>query len=200
MGIADSSSRKQKTDGKDFYQTPYLATEALVRSYSYIHEDNISILDPCCGKEAIGKVLRDHKLQFDSFDKYPAYATIIEKDFLTINDSYDIIIANPPYHLKNEFIEHAISLANEVFMILPTNVINYNHFHRNFLNRKEYRGRLLLTPKFFMNQEINEDYSLKRGGISSYAWFHWSKNKTTKNHSYEIYYDLDVLKKELKNE
>lgn len=201
MGIADSVSRLKKENNKDFYQTPYLATEALLKSYSFIHEAK-TILDPCEGAGAITKILKKYDINYKGIDKYPQLESTQEIDFLRseMRQHIDVIISNPPYSLKNEFIDDALNSAEEVFFILPMQVVNYNYFHRNYLNRKEYRGRLLMTPKFFMTQDVNEDYSLVKGGVSAYAWFHWSKNKTIENHSYETYIDLDILKKKLENE
>ena len=40
----------------------------------------------------------------------------------------ELIIMNPPYSKKDEFIEHALELAGNVFVILPLQVSNYISF------------------------------------------------------------------------
>ncbi len=199
MGIAEASSRPKKDNDKDFYQTPLLCVEALIKKFPFIKKDNtLSILDPCEGGKSIGRVLDKHGIPYLGLDKYPIYDSTSEQDFLFYKGKHDLIIMNPPYRLKNEFIEHALTIANRVFVILPMAVVNYNHFHRNFLDRQEFLGKLLMAPKFFMSATLNEDNSLDRGGISSYAWFFYSSVATSKkDYSFEKYIDLDVLKKEM---
>ncbi len=201
MGIAEASSRPKKNNDKDFYQTPLLCVEALIKKFPFIkYEKTFSILDPCEGGKSIGRILDKYDIPYLGLDKYPVYDDTLEQDFLTYNGKHDVIIMNPPYKLKNEFIEHALTIADRVFAILPTNVLNYNHFHRNFLDRQEYIGRLLLTPKFFMSTTLNEDDSLDKGGVSSYFWGYWCNTTTKRDYSFERYLDLDVLKRELDNE
>lgn len=51
----------------------------------------------------------------------------------------------------------------------------------------QYVDRFLMTPKFFMTKEETENP--KRGGISSYAWFHWGYKNV--DYSVERYINLE---------
>lgn len=165
----------------DYYTTPWQCIQALIDKIN-LPKDN-TILDPCCGKnKVIGNILKKN-----------GYENIVEKDILYGNDFfteyklYHTIIANPPYSIKNEFINKALKTANIVYMILPANVINYNEFQEKYLDTPTYVGRYLMRPKFFMDEEEKERPRL--GGVSAYAWFVWSMNSTTYE-SWEKYIDL----------
>ena len=186
VGIADSSQRKPRKDDRDFYQTPFPATRALIE-FLNPPKDQV-ILDPCEGKGAITQILREYHLPYKGIDLYPQLSSTEEQDFLHYEESYKLIIGNPPYYLKNDFIEKALTLAVDVWFILPMQVVNYNIFHREYLDREDYIGRLLLTPKFIMSEESGVEVP-RYGGISSYAWFHWSSSGSSKG-SIEHYADI----------
>lgn len=164
MGNADAMSRRGNKS--DYYITPWQCVQALIDKTD-IPKDSI-ILDPCAGTGVIGKVLKRN-----------GYCNILEEDIIEGNDFlqreeesvFDYIIANPPYSIKNAFIDKAIKIAHNVIMILPANVINYNEFQEKYLDIPNYMGRLLMRPKFFMEEEEREIPKL--GGVSSYAWFWW---------------------------
>jgi hypothetical protein len=188
MGIAKASPLRTKGQMKDYFQTPEICVQALLNHITIMPGERI--LDPCCGNMPIGNVLRRNGYEIDEYDLYPE-----GNDFLVESyDDYDILICNPPYSMKNEFIRKAMTVAKRVYMILPMQVVNYNRFHREFLAIPEYEGRILMTPKFFMTVEYQVNI-VNRGGISAYAWFHWQRqNQTPPYRSYESYVDLDEMK------
>lgn len=187
MGNADAQSRRGNKS--DFYITPFPCVRALI--------DNIdlkgkSILDPCCGTGVIGKVLKEYEYTLTEYD--------IENgtDFFDETREFDVIISNPPYSIKDDFIFKALMIAKEIYFILPYNVGNYNQFHGRFMKFNLFIGKYLMTPKFFMTQEETENP--KRGGISAYAWYKWvginSKEKQSENGSFEKYINLNDYFKE----
>lgn len=187
MGIGSASPLKTKGQDKDLFQTPEVCVQALVDRSALWHEE--SILDPCAGNRPIGAVLARNGFQdVDEFE--------ITKDGLDFLSSeyrhYDVIVCNPPYSKKNEFIRKAMVLADRIYMILPMQVVNYNQFHREFLAIPQYQGRILMTPKFFMtgDYQVNLEH---RGGISSYAWFCWQPAVKHRARSWEVYVDLDEV-------
>ena len=170
MGIANAVSvNTTKKTEKDFYQTPEVCVKALCQSFVFRRE--LNYLDPCAGNGVIGKIFKEYGINIDESDLYYGED---KRDFLLGEfDHYSAVIANPPYSLKNQFIDRALDIADYVYMILPMQVVNYNRFHEKYLARPEYKGRLLMTPKFFMT----DDYQVgldHPGGVSSYAWFCWS--------------------------
>ncbi len=195
MGNGTAATRRTNGINKDFFQTPEICVQALYNKIDIF--GNQRILDPCCGQKPIGNALRKNEKQdIDEFD-----ISIDGYDFLSeykSNDGrclYDTIIANPPYSKKDKFIKQALNIARDVYMILPMQVCNYNSFHRNFLNIPEYYGRILMTPKFFMSQNYQVGL-MERGGISAYAWFHWSR-EIKPGYAYEKYVDLDEIATEM---
>lgn len=185
--------RRQQRDKKDFYQTPVVAVEALWLTTLKSFPKESIILDPCKGGGVIGGVLREAGFEnIREIEKYPVDVTESPVDFLEYDRPVDIIVGNPPYSQKYKFIDHALTLADYVFFIFPVAMISYNNFHTEYLNRPEYIGRVLLTPKFFMD-ENDRGRSIKRGGSGAYAWFCWSKRGRDSNGSMETYYNLDAL-------
>jgi hypothetical protein len=179
MGNADGMSRRGNTS--DFYVTPYPCITALLSRANI--PKTATILDPCSGTGVIGKILRS-----SGYTSVTAYDIVDGFDFYAESSKYDVIIANPPYSHKNEFIKKAMEVANDVYMILPMTVNSYNRFHKQFLDIPPFKERFVMTPKFFMTEE--ETWKPKRGGISSYAWYHWKRDYNS-SHSIEMYIDLD---------
>lgn len=180
MGNADAHSRRGNKN--DFYITPFPCVRALIEKASL--PDSFSYLDPCSGSGVIGKVFSEYGIKIDTSE-------ITEgTDFFDITKKYDCIVCNPPYSKKDLFLEHAFSIAEHVFFILPYNVGNYNCFHSDSMARPEFIGKYLMTPKFFMTEEETENP--KRGGISAYAWYYWRpKTKRKEIESFERYINLN---------
>lgn len=186
MGIADGvQTNMSKRTEKDFFQTPEVCIEALIRMNAF---SNQSILDPCSGIGAIGNVFRRRGIEILENDLYMQEGGMdfLKEDF----DKVDTIVCNPPYSKKNEFIDKALRVAKEIWMILPMQVVNYNTFHRNYLDNPFYHGRILMTPKFFMTDEYQVGLD-KKGGVSSYAWFLWSSTGRGRDYTFEKYFNLE---------
>lgn len=104
----------------DFYPTPSLMPKELLERGFFNFDENVRIFDPCCGKYAIGNVLRQY-----------GYTNITEKDIMYGDDfiakddngnykdltEYDVIIMNPPFKLFDEFVKKAKMQAHYVFCI-----------------------------------------------------------------------------------
>ena len=150
-----ASHRIDKTKAeniKDFYQTPTECTLALI---DWLKEDpcmkpEARILDPCCGEGAISNEL---KKQFPNITEFDLYDEDNPMDFFDYQEKSDMIIMNPPYSNKYEFLKRAFKLAKVTIAILPMQIANYNMFHRDYLNIPSYTGRILLTPKIMMGDE-----------------------------------------------
>jgi len=178
-----------KKSNTDLYRTPMPMIVPLVSELQKTRRK--TILDPCEGdgriREALSRIHRSNTvtgidLYYDEWDGI---------DFLTYHVPHDIIAGNPPFSLKNDFIDHALGLARDVIFLLSMNTVSYNEFHRRFLDIPEYRGRILMTPKVIMN----EQGTFKRGGTAAYAWFFWRNGNRTKD-SWERYVDVSQLHKE----
>lgn len=181
MGVADGMSRRGNKS--DYYVTPFPITRGLLANIGNL--SGKTILDPCSGSGAIGKVLREYGYKYRHVD------ITTGNDFLEEKNHYDIIIANPPYSIKYKFIDHALKIADMVYMIFPLGVSSYNIVFKEYLNVPNFLGKYLTSPKFFMTQ--NECENPIRGGCNAYAWYVWSgvnsNVKRKNNQSFEKYYN-----------
>jgi len=195
MAIHDSSPRdreKIKHKDQDFYQTPKKAVEILVhhfKEYNFFKPES-KVLDPCCGEKAISDVLSQKFNCVNLIDLYPKEEGILKIDFLEFTHAgYDLIVMNPPYSKKKEFINHALSIADDVFVFLPLQVMNYIDFTEGYLDSEQYVGQIIIYPKMILNETQN----FKQGGITAYAWFHFSKTRNP-TQKYQHYYDMRKFK------
>lgn len=176
--------KTKELKNKDFYQTHPAMVRALMEKYDL----NEPILDPCAGKGIIGDVLSKQAYVVKEFDLHPQSTPIKKLNFLKTNLSIqiDTIIMNPPYSNKYAFIDKALEYNCEVFVLLPLDTSNYNLFHEKYLDVPHYQGRLLMTPKLI----LHEGLETKRGGNSSYAWYHYDPNVYAED-KYEKYANLE---------
>lgn len=100
----------------DFYETKSCMVEELLESNLFLHLLDNTILDPCCGKYAIGNVLRKH-----GYKKLFEGDLIYGQDFLKMKNpdepDFDAIIMNPPFKLFDQFVEKAKLMAYNVYSI-----------------------------------------------------------------------------------
>ena len=82
-----------------------------------------SCLDPCCGDGAFLKWLPDGS-DWCELDQ--------GRNFFDWRQPVDWIIGNPPYSIYEEFTDHAMSLANSIVWLIPTNKL----FQRRILMKK----------------------------------------------------------------
>jgi len=186
--------KSKESNEKDFYQTYPGCTHALIEVLEPIGMTRgLEALDPCCGRRAITNVLETYFTDIDAFDKFEGDNN---QDFLEYEKEKDIIIMNPPYSRKYEFIDHAMDISRIVICLLPLNISNYNMFHAEYENVPEFVGKVLMTPKIF----LHDGTEMKSGGTSAYAWYIWKKDNKTDT-SLTWYKDLREIKarQELEN-
>ena len=133
------ANRKPESErpDNDFYETKSCMVIELIESGLFFPPGlEMRIFDPCCGKYAIGNVLRDY-----------GYTNIAEKDimygydFLEKDDKgnykdltkYDIIIMNPPFKLFDEFVKKAKLQAKYVYCIGKPNFFGAHNRNVNGL-------------------------------------------------------------------
>jgi hypothetical protein len=105
--------------GDDCYETPEVATEALLRA-----EKLPPVIWECArGPGAIVRVLRSHGHQlyatdlvdYDSRDQDMGGWDFLQQQQLPIG--VQAIVTNPPFKLANQFVAHAIQLCPKVIML-----------------------------------------------------------------------------------
>ena len=101
----------QKQGGLDDYQTP---PEALSILLPYLHKD-WTIWEPAAGEGYLARALEDAGLNVIASDIRTG------QDFLEYepDEHYDLVVTNPPYSQKNEFLERAYSLRKPFAFLLP---------------------------------------------------------------------------------
>ena len=147
----------QKEDKTEFFRTPDWIVE---ECYKMIPRAK-TILDPCAGDCGLEDFLRD--VEYTLLDLVPRSSVIQKADFLnwTTDRKFDAAICNPPFGLKNEFIEHLFEFTDEIVLIAPLkSIINdwYAHIKDIYLNwRIPFFGFGILTSVaiFHLTKESN---------------------------------------------
>ena len=91
------------------------------------------------------------------------------EDFMQINKECDVIVTNPPYSLKEQFLERAYSIGKPFAFLMPLTALE--GIKRGAMYKKY--GLQLIIP----NRRIN--FITPNGGKSSWfatAWFTWKLN------------------------
>lgn len=167
------ANRKKEADRPkgDLYETPSCLVKELLEHGDFPTDRDITIYDPCCGHYAIGNVLRQY-----------GYKDITEKDILYGDDfladytdnTYDVVIMNPPFKLFDKFVEKAKRIADEVYCI---GKLNYFGTH----DRKVKGFWDTLDTVYAFDRMIDyaspEDKDGKVGvGMMVTGWFYWKKS------------------------
>ena len=119
--LGASNHSEVEREENDFYATPPIATEALLKIIDL--DKNIPILEPCCGKGHISKILEKNNFKVISNDLiYRGYGNGGIDFLLDKNKEIDCnIITNPPYKYAQQFVEKSmeyIKTGNYVIMFL----------------------------------------------------------------------------------
>ena len=102
--------RTADVSGRDFYKTPAIVTAALFNSGFMQWTSNSKFLDPCCGTGCITKIIAKNTKNYQAFDLH-YYGNNEVKNFLADEvEPADIIVMNPPYNFKNDFIRRALEV------------------------------------------------------------------------------------------
>lgn len=111
----------------DFYETPSWAIRPVTKVLQIAPTQRI--LDPGCGTGAIlrcvGAAFPENEILGLEKDgaRFEACSALTELpveqgDFFTHRERYDVIVSNPPYSHALEFVQHALSMAPLVAMLL----------------------------------------------------------------------------------
>lgn len=108
-----------KERGDDLYETPAVATEALLR----VEKLPEIIWEPACGPGSIVRTLREagHRVYATDLVDYGCPDSESRVDFLMEHNAptyIGAIVTNPPFKLANEFVAHGLMLAPKVVMLL----------------------------------------------------------------------------------
>lgn len=163
------NTNKTRNKKSDFYQTPYSMTRHLLDRESF----EGTIFEPCCGKGAIVKVLKEHYRDI--------FSTDISRgdDFLKLQDVRfcNNIVTNPPYSKAKEFILKAKQIATKkIAMLLPLNYLHGIQRYKEIWLDKEFPLKCVYVFCRYpmLSEELREDGKYKTG-MMVYAWYVWDK-------------------------
>jgi hypothetical protein len=168
--------RSPLSDRKDdLYETPDVATEALLRVESLPHH----IWEPACGPGRIVKILRraGHTVWATDLVDYGCPNSQGRIDFLMERQTridVEAIVTNPPFKIANEFVAHALDMCPRVIMLLRlaflesdrrTPILDNGHLARVHLFRK----------RLPMMHRAGWEGRKSNSGMA-FAWFVWDRS------------------------
>jgi hypothetical protein len=166
------ANRKPESErpSNDFYPTPSCMVKALIESDCFNELLDADILDPCCGKRAIGNILREH-----------GFKNIVEKDIVYGDDFladwtdnvYDFVIMNPPFKLFDKFVEKSKRIADRVYCIGKMNFFGAHNRNINGLWNNLEWALPFDRQIAFDKPEIDGKVEC---GMMVTGWFIWNKN------------------------
>lgn len=171
--VHESRKKISESPENDFYQTPKCVTWELINNYlsKEVQDTNVKILDPCCGKYAIG-----HELS-----KVGSYHNLTEKDLVygddflknTDSEKYDLVVMNPPFKDFDDFVNKA---KEKVDIICSIGRLNYFGAHQRNVNGlwKNLKYVLVFDRQIAYDREFREDGKVECGMMIS-CWFIWDK-------------------------
>jgi hypothetical protein len=181
----NASGKRIKDDN---YSTPLCLTTALIE---YLRLDyGLSfgrVLEPACGEGAIVKALNLASIYgITHYDK--------ETDFLKETKCYDTIITNPPYCLSFEFIEKALHIACDSYLLLPLTYLQGSKRFHAFYKMNRLAEIFVFNRYPFLGEPLREDGKIKTG-MQAYAWFHFSNRIFTRTQIHWLDIDPYILRK-----
>ena len=171
--------------GNDLYETPEVATLALLRAEPLPR----TIWEPACGPGAIVRVLRDagHRvIATDLIDYRSPDQDHAGRDFLLERrapDGVEMIVTNPPFKLAAQFAAHALSLCPRVVMLLRLSFLESGNEQAK-LDGRDYSPSTAAVGTCF--RFINRLPMMHRDGWAgnrasnpmAFAWFVWERGYT----------------------
>lgn len=161
----------------DLYETPEVATRALLRAETLPHH----VWEPACGPGAVVRVLREagHTVWATDLLDYGCPRSESRIDFLMERQSrvdVEAIVTNPPFKLATEFVAHALTLAPKVVMLMRL------AFLESEKRRAVLDGGHLARVHVFRNRlpMMHRDgwAGPKSSSSTAFAWFVWDRQHT----------------------
>lgn len=165
------ANRKPESErpANDFYPTPSCMVKELIKNGFFEVMLDADIYDPCCGKYAIGNVLRQY-----GFNNITENDLMYGQDFLAdYTDNYhDIVIMNPPFKHFNDFVKKSKRIADKVYCIGKMNF--FGAHDRNVNKLWEHLEWVLPFDRQIAFDKPEVDGKVECGMIVS-CWMIWNK-------------------------
>ncbi len=151
----------------DFYATDPIAVWHLLGVEKFSPE----VLEPCCGKGHISKVLKEYYTVTSSDMIDRGYGTVA--DCFSYKDFPGDVITNPPYCKAQEIIEHFLKnqkVGRKIAMFLKVQFMESSS--RKALFTKTPCKTIYVSPSR-LNCAKNGDFHLYQSSALAYAWYIW---------------------------
>ena len=168
-----TNRRSVELSGPDFYPTPKWGTLALLENLKFSGE----ILEPCCGDGAMSEILIEAGYTVKSSDIADrGYGKV--RDFLSVTETQDNIVTNPPFNIAAELINHALKItAGKACFLLRTAFLESRRRYEMFFQPQPPCTVLVFSERLSM---YPKGATVKGGGTTSYSWFIWDMKSETK--------------------
>lgn len=172
----------------DLYQTPAVAVRVLLR----VEDVPSMVWEPCCGPGSIVSELRSTGRSVVAHDlvDWGCPDSEARRDFLMERSpAATCIVTNPPFKLAEEFVEHAIGLCPEVYMLLRVAFLEGLRWERSLaphLARVHvFAPRLPMMHREGWDGPVNSNSGIafgwfafqrnwaRKGGLPTVAWVNW---------------------------
>lgn len=144
----------------DDFQTPQIALKPLLK---YLHKD-WTIWECACGNGNLSNELKT--LGFDVYESDKHFNFLVN-----MPDKFDCIITNPPFSIKQQFIERAYNLGKPFAFLLPLTTLETSKRQELF---KRFGVEIILFDKRINFETPNKVE--KSGSWFATAWFTYGLN------------------------
>jgi len=174
LSHATQSVRHSNLDrGRDLYETPACATEALLR----VEQLPLRIWEPAAGRGAIVDMLRRRGHTVVASDVVDYGELDFVADFLTTvlpPAGCRTIITNPPYRIAADFVRHALDLVPDVHLLLRLAFLE-SIGRTDILEKRGLRVVRVFRRRLPMMDR--DGWSGPRASSAiPFAWFSWSRD------------------------
>jgi|DEB0MinimDraft_3_1074331.scaffolds.fasta_scaffold128204_1 hypothetical protein len=180
--------------GDDLYETPAVATKALMRVEALPE----IIWEPACGPGSIVRTLRDagHKVYATDLVNYECPDSEHGVDFLmelSAPTHIGAIVTNPPFKLAGEFVGHALTLAPKVMMLLRLAFIESER-RRSILDCGKLARVYVFRNRLPMMHRAGRGTMVAKTNSSAmaFAWFVWDVNHSGPTEMHRISWEPET--------
>jgi hypothetical protein len=161
--------------GLDLYETPPVATAALLRTERLPH----GIWEPAAGRGAIARVLRDHEHAVIASDIYDYGNLHFVGDFLAqkrMPAGCDCIVTKPPFNIAEKFVAHALKLSPLVILLLRLAFMESER--RCGILEDRGLARIHVFRKRLPMMHRDQWAGRRANSGMAFGWFCWSRDCT----------------------
>jgi hypothetical protein len=184
-----SSNTKRKDESEiaenELYNTPLIALESVYTQFPEVFDQYDTYYDPCSGLGAIssflmskGKtVVTGDLVDYGYQDSVGDFLEVIELP-AGLSKFTSCIIMNPPFTLTKEFVDHSLTICNNVLMFNRMVTIESRQRAQKF-NSKEWNLDTMYQFGFRVSctKGVKEEYT---SNSVAYSWFDIKKFTTHK--------------------